>query len=608
MILQALCGYYDRLAEASDSKVAQPGYELNTVACCIVLDKEGNVCDVIDMIDEIEVTGIKGKKEKKRQPRRIITPQQPKRAGSRPEPAFLCENANFIFGIYKDRAGADYRFAASRDIHEKILMDIDDEGAQAILAFYNVRKQGSYQYEGVNTSYLDDGGNIVFLLDGELDFIHNRPKIQAAWNRYLAQRSTEASIGQCLVTGEVLPIARIHGNLGGFGQDKPTVVGFNQDSFVSYRKEKGENAPVSETAAFKYVTALNMLISDRNHCVHMHGDKLLFWAEREAPLEEQAIVGLMEGGTSQPDKMLDEVRNREIASILDSLYKGKSPGELGLDPHVKFYLLGLAANKTRVVIRYFYVNTFDQLVTHLQLHHQDIHIVGPAWEPEHPSVNKILIETAVLHKSENVPTPHRSALIRSILSGGVYPNSLYMAMLGRIRAEAAANAKTAINRTRIGVIKGYLNRISRLLNNKEELMTVALNKDEKSISYLLGRIFALLEKAQSDALGNVNASVVDKYLNAALASPQQVFPSLLLNAEKHFSKSKKYNIKMRIREIMEDVPSDGYPKTLNTEDQGKFLVGYYHQQQDIYTKKDKLDLKQDEGISKNSDENHEEVI
>lgn len=608
MILQALCGYYDRLAEASNSKVAQPGYELNSVTCCIVLNKEGNVCDVIDMMDEFEVMGSKGKKEKKRQPRRIITPQQPKRAGSRPEPAFLCENANFIFGIYKDRAGADYRFTASRDIHEKVLMDVDDEGARAVLAFYNARKQGSYQYKDVDTSYLEDGGNIVFLLEGESDFIHNHPKIQVAWNRYLALRSAEAPIGQCLVTGEMLPIARIHGNLGGFGQDKPTVVGFNQDSFVSYRKEKGENAPVSENAAFKYVTALNMLISDRNHCMQMQGEKLLFWAEREAPLEVQAIVGLMEGGTSQPDKTLDEVKNRQIASILDSLYIGKSPGELGLDPHLKFYLLGLSANKTRVVMRYFYVSTFGQLVTRLQLHHQDIHITGPAWESEHPSLNKILFETAVLHKSENVPAPYRSSLIRSVLSGRVYPNSLYMAMLGRIRAEAAANAKTAINRTRVGVIKGCLNRISRQLNHKEGLITVALNKDDKSISYLLGRIFALLEKAQSDALGTVNASVVDKYLNAALASPQQVFPSLLLNAEKHFSKSKKYNIKMRIREIMEDIPSDGYPKTLNAEDQGRFLVGYYHQQQDIYTKKDNLDLKQEEGRTKNSAKNHEEVI
>jgi CRISPR-associated protein Csd1 len=608
MILQALCGYYDRFAETNGSKIAQPGYELNSVTCCIVLDKEGNLCDVIDMIDEFEVTGSKGKRQKKRQPRKIITPQQPKRAGSRPEPAFLCENASFIFGVYKDRAGAEYRFKASKDIHERVLTGLDDEGAQAVLAFYNNRKQGTYLYEGVDTSYFEDGGNIVFLLDGESDFIHNRPKIQAAWNRHLALRSTEASIGQCLVTGEVLPIARIHGNLGGFGQDKPTVVGFNQDSFVSYRKEKGDNAPISENAAFKYVTALNMLISDRNHCMHMHGDKLLFWAEREAPLEEQAMIGLMEGGTSQPDKMLDEVKSREIDSILDSIYKGKAPEELGLDPHVKFYLLGLSSNKTRAVIRYFYVNTFGQLVTRLQLHYQDIHIAGPAWEPEHPSINKILIETAVLHKSENVPAPHRSALIRSVLSGELYPNSLYMAMLGRIRAEAAANAKVAINRTRIGVIKGYMNRLSRKSNNKEEAITVGLNKEDKTISYLLGQIFALLEKAQSDALGNVNASVVDKYLNAALASPQQVFPSLLLNAEKHFSKSKRYNIKMRIREIMEDIPSNGYPKTLNAEDQGKFLVGYYHQQQDLYTKKDKLDLKTVDETSKESDQNHEEAI
>lgn len=588
MILQALCGYYDRLSEEIDSGVAQPGYQLTPVSSCIILDKEGNVQNVIDMIREYEIPGKNGKKQIKRQPDRLVTPQQPKRSGKRPEPAFLCENAGFLFGIYKDKEGAEYRFEASRNFHERILEDVDDDGARAVLAFFRKRKQGTYQYEGVNTAYFDDGGNIIFQLRGDMEFLHDRPAIKAAWELHLNSLLTEASVGQCLVTGEWGPIARIHGNLNGFGQDKPTVVGFNKESFVSYRKEQGDNAPVSEKAAFKYVTALNMLINDRGHCMNLHGDKLLFWAERNAPLEEQAIAILMEGDSVQVAPQLDEIKSREIASVVHALRQGEKPEDIGLDPNVKFYLLGISANVTRAVIRYFYINTFGQFVSRLQLHHQDVYIEGPDWEPKHPSIYKILLETAVLRKSENVPAPHRNALIRSIFSGSVYPHALLIGMLGRIRAEAAGDAKAAINRTRVGVIKGCVNRLSRSFNNKE-LITVGLNHGDKTVSYLLGQLFALLEKAQYDALGKVNASIVDKYLNAALASPQQVFPTLLTSAEKHFAKSKKYYIKVRIRDIMGDIPSEGYPKTLNAEDQGRFMIGYYHQQQDIFTKKDKYE-------------------
>ncbi len=57
---------------------------------------------------------------------------------------------------------------------------------------------------------------------------------------------------------------------------------------------------------------------------------------------------------------------------------------------------------------------------------------------------------------------------------------------------------------------------------------MALNEQEINIAYLLGRLFALLEKAQYDALGKVNASIVDKYLNSALATPQTVFRCFFL--------------------------------------------------------------------------------
>jgi CRISPR-associated protein Cas8c/Csd1, subtype I-C/DVULG len=579
MILQALCDYYDRMAEEFPEEVAQPGYAVTSVSKSIVLDKEGHLVQVLDLTEWREICNKNGKTESKAFPMRLVTPQQPKRSGKKPEPAFLCENANFLFGIYSDPEGADYRFEASRSIHETVLHQVQDDGAKAVLSFFARRKKGSLDYGDIDTSGLEEGGNIVFQLESDLGaFIHDRPAIKEAWDHYLSARSENATIGQCLVTGTIGPIARIHGNLDGFGQDKPTLVGFNKDSFVSYRKEKGDNAPVSESAAFKYVTALNMLIGDRSRCLNIHGEKVLFWAEKKAPMEEQIVGAILEGETSFRRFEIDELTSRKVSGVLDHLLQGTPPEQLELSSDVRIFVLGLTSNKTRLVIRYFFVNTFGQFVERLQRHHEDIKVIGSVRDPVNPSVYRIMKETALRGDSKNVPAPHQTALIRSIMTGSPYPNSLYIAMLGRIRAEAGRDAVMAVNRVRIGVIKGYLNRNARLFNQKEWL-GVALDSEITEVPYLLGRLFAILNQAQYEALGKVNASIVDKYLNAALASPQQVFPSLLSNAEKHFKKSEKHFVRKQMMSVMEKLPTGGFPKTLNVDAQGQFMIGFYHQQQ-----------------------------
>jgi CRISPR-associated protein Csd1 len=132
MILQSLCGYYDRLAANPSSNVPVMGYEVNNVSSCITLDTDGNVTSVISLLND----------DKK--PINLITPIQPKRAGQRPEAAFLCENPEVIFGIYKNEEGAEYRFHASKKIHEIVLKNVDDAGATAILRFFEKRERAGF--------------------------------------------------------------------------------------------------------------------------------------------------------------------------------------------------------------------------------------------------------------------------------------------------------------------------------------------------------------------------------------------------------------------------------------------------------------------------------
>jgi len=51
-------------------------------------------------------------------------------------------------------------------------------------------------------------------------------------------------------------------------------------------------------------------------------------------------------------------------------------------------------------------------------------------------------------------------------------------------------------------------------------------------------------------------------------------------------RGKTYYEKM-IQEIMTGVSSNGLPAHLSLDDQSRFAIGYYHQRQDLFTKKDK---------------------
>jgi len=534
VILQALCDYYDRL----DDKPAY-GFAETNVGGCIVLKPDGSVASIVSFAEG----KVKG--------RRIMTPMQPKRS-SGIRAAFLCDNAGYFLGL--DEKNGTVKRSASAKLHHEILDGVTDSAVSALLAFFD----SIPEYEDGAMP----GGNLVFRVEGMAGFVHDIPAIKELWEKYTESEFADGNLAQCLVTGEAAPVARLHGSLPGFGQDKPTLVSFNKDSFVSFRKNQGENAPISELAAFKYVTALSALINDSRHIFRLGSDKVVFWAEKEAIIEEHLFEILVSPAG------LDNPSSEHMKEMLESIFAGKMPKGLNCD--VTFCLLGVSTNRTRLVLRFFYCNTFGHILESYMQHLSDIEIIPDFRGKSSTAPIEILLETAVEHKYDNIPPLIESALMRSIFWNTVYPYNLYMSILNRVRAEAR------VNQVRAGMLKGYINRNNRL-NNREEMMTVGLNPEEKNQGYLLGRMFALFEKAQYAALGKVNATVVDKYLNSALATPQNVFPMLTTLFEKHIAKAEAYYLKKNMAEIIEKIPSSGYPQTLNAEDQGRFIIGYYHQ-------------------------------
>jgi CRISPR-associated protein Csd1 len=133
------------------------------------------------------------------------------------------------------------------------------------------------------------------------------------------------------------------------------------------------------------------------------------------------------------------------------------------------------------------------------------------------------------------------------------------------------------------------------MRNKKMEVPVSLDPERNDKPYLLGRLFAVLEKTQEDAVPGANATIKDRYLASASATPGQVFHMLLKNSANHIAKLRKAPEKMgraRHYEILTQEIIAGFsdfPATLPAEQQGLFMIGYYHQRKDFFTKKNQED-------------------
>ncbi|MBE9551289.1 MAG: type I-C CRISPR-associated protein Cas8c/Csd1, partial [Proteobacteria bacterium] len=268
---------------------------------------------------------------------------------------------------------------------------------------------------------------------------------------------------------------------------------------------------------------------------------------------------------------------KEIRDYLSAIRDGKKlPEEIG-DTDMKFYILGLSPNASRLSVRFWHVSTVGDISAKIGQHFGDLSIIrNYDSDSEFPGMWQLLRETAVLRKSENISPVLSGSIIRSIMTGAAYPQSLMTAIIGRIRADQT------VNYLRAAMIKACLVRKYRI-NQISREVTMALDKESTNIAYRLGRLFAVLEKAQRDAIPGANTTIKDSFYGSASATPRTVFPRLLRLAQHHIRKAEYgRNTDKMIEEVMQDIQV--FPAHLSLDDQGLFAIGYYHQRKDFYTK------------------------
>ena len=571
-ILASLARAYERLPDAPPY-----GYALAKIGFLISLTEDGSVAHLVDLR-----TG----EGTKRQPRMLVVPQPPKRA-SGVICSFLWDKTAYVLGITAGEGKRlDQERAYFREYHRAALESASDIGLVAFRRFLDSWTPDQFHALGWPEDLKDQ--NVVFALEAERrsnTFLHDREAAKTLWASMQADAGGEAEV--CLVLGTKLPVSRLHPSIKGIwgGQSSGgSIVSFNASAYESYGHSQGNNAPVSEAAAFAYTTVLNTLLATNSKNRIQIGDtSTIFWADASDAETAAAAQDVWLAGFADVDEAQQSER---VRNVLEGLRKGRTLGDLdpNLEKGVRFYVLGLAPNAARISIRFWYESDFADLARNYQRFADDMRIEPPPRTP-FPPLWRYLSELAVLKKRENVPPNLAGEWMRAILTGYLYPLTLLTSVLMRIRADGEVNA------LRAAMLKAVLIR-----NFERKDTPVALDPDFKDKGYLLGRLFAVYERIQEAALGrNVNATIKDKFYGSASAQPRKVFSAIDRNSANHLSKvakqapGHKVTLERALSDIMGSLSpaDDPFPASLSAQEQALFGLGYYHQKSAFFQSRDK---------------------
>ena len=571
MILQALTELFEDLVR--QGKLSAPGWSNAKISYALCLDESGALVAVMPTQHEETV----GKKTLLR-PNLISLPSTVTRTvGILPN--FLWDNSSYLLGV--DEKGKPERsircFQAAAELHHQLLSDVDTPAAKAILAYFDTWEPEDARSCPALADSLQEilkGGNLTFQVNGI--FARDDTAIQAAWSRHYDDGDGE--LQQCLVTGKLDTAVAVHPAIKGVAGAQSSgaaMISFNAPAFCSYGKEQSLNAPVGKYAAFAYTAALNYLIADKTN-VHRIGDTtIVCWAKGAEPqYTDFADFSLF--GDALPEEWTED----DLHDAMKKLADGLPCPELSLNPDHPFYILGLSPNSARLSVRFFCRDSFGNLAKHVNEHYERLKILGsryrfmPLWA--------LLRETVNLNTTDKSPSPVMAgAVARAVFTGSLYPASLLEATMLRIRAERD------ITPGRAAILKAYYTKNPHDLCPKE-VLTVSLNESSTNIPYTLGRLFAVYETVQEAANPGLNATIKDKYFNSASATPAVIFSILGNLSQKHLRKLEAGQRIYYEKQIsaLKGVLGESYPTRLSLPEQGSFDLGYYHQNQFRYTKKE----------------------
>lgn len=559
MILKALYELAQR-----KQLLENPDFETKPVDYMVRLASDGRALALVPMQDE------------RGHGKELLVPRFPRRAVNI-APGFFVDNVKYVLGLGGKKAARDQEcLDAFRAEVEAAALEIHDAGASAVAAFYQRYRRG------LPKSLLrpldgDWKGSevLAFSLDGDgARPVHLRPQVKRLWSKKRSAQESEGEVGRCLITGDVGPIARLHPAIKRVPEAQQvgaSIVSFNAEAFESRGLVQGMNAPISRAAAEGYVTALNWLLEGTEQRRHRYG----------VPLGDGAVtVFWTREDTRAADLFVDLFSPTEADAVhfAESVRRGLAPSDLD---DTAFYAMTVGGNAGRVVVRDWFQSTVSEVKHNIRRYFADLQIGSEA----RPLPMWALLKCVEAPGGRGLPPAVATKLMGAALRGRPLPRELLAAALRRLRLPRDEKNDRSLTHERCALIKAVL---IRLPHSGTMNLEVSVSLDESNVrpSYLLGRLFAVLEYLQQRALGgDVNATIRDRYFGAAAATPAVVFPRLLRLSVHHASKANSPWLESLKGKIIARLPAEPFPSALCLEDQGLFAIGYYHQRESFFEKR-----------------------
>lgn len=597
MMLQAL---YE-LAQA-EQLIGDPDFEFKPVAWVVDVGKEGRFCGIRDRRVEEDTGGKKKKKPRLIAPKAEIPRQVIRTSGAASN--FLVDKAEYALGIDLDGKRKPeqlaQRFELFRRPVSRCAQDTADEGILAVAALLEAIASGSVEIELDETASSNDLFTFQYI-DNPDSFVHQRKAVRHWWKASRAV-TPGTTARRCLVTGSPvsgeIPLFPSIKRVPGGSTSGVGLVSFNARAFESYGLEGNENAPVSREAAEACSTALNRLLDPAPVSPANVNEAL---PKRHLRLTADTAVCYWAPKSKEP--LVDEVGDlieanaENVGTMYHAIWKGKPP-------HLKdpsaFYAVTLTGTQGRAIVRDWFETTVAQAFDRLAQYFADIRLVRNCPPPKTGHAPQfpmgLLTESMGLRGDRGqVPAHLAAGIVRAALSEALFPMAVLQRALERYRAEIGRDEWSDLNRrdARAALIKAALNRrMRRGIGNLTKEIQPAMDLTNTEPGYRLGRVMAVVERMQLEALGDVNATVVDRYFGGASASPASVVPRLLKGFHAHLRKVRDDESKARtghwlkneLDGILECVTA--FPRFLDLEQQGLFVLGYHHERHWLWMKKE----------------------
>lgn len=571
MLISALNEYYAILQKKNI--IPPPNTSIQKITHMIMLNKDGTVEDIVEYQKNVKL------------PKRTEKPAI--------DLNIIEHRPTYIFGLNYDKKTGKYsakdKTCKAEKSHKCFVQGnlefTENMTTPIVKAFRNFMEKWIPENEVGNEILSRISGkyqtaSMVFALSGH-------PEIQLhdmdgeIMQKVLSQTVSIKADGICSVTGELDEIARIHDKIRGVkgvNSTGGTLVCYKNSAEESYSKLQSYNSSIGQNAMKHYTQSLNYLLSSEHHRMYIDEVTIVFWAmsANDSDVEENLFERMIGQGKVDADEM-----NAELENAVNELTKGEISdlSDLNIDENVMFYIVGLSPNVSRISQKFIYRNKFGVIFNNVIQHQKDILIDGH--KGGQVAVWRICNELKSPNSSnDKIAPPVFSAIFSAILNNTKYPTSMFVILVRRCKIDKD------VNYIKAGLIKAYINRKARVKNQKEEI-DMSLNCENKNQAYLCGRLFAVLEKIQMNAAQSELNKTIKQYFSSACANPASVFPKLMRLTQYHLQKDEyaKYNDKL-MGDIMDDMGT-AFPKTLSLDDQGKFILGYYQQKQDLFKPKNK---------------------